>query len=120
MDSTPRARRYITFQKTTMVSCSICPLGNLDSLGYMRRSSFALLATDAYASAGRWKEVLTVRDLMKEKGLKKIPGCSWIQIGGEFHSFVAGNTSHPKTEELYATLALLGMEMHVKAEFICG
>ncbi|XP_044463541.1 pentatricopeptide repeat-containing protein At5g55740, chloroplastic [Mangifera indica] len=76
--------------------------------------------SNAYASAGRWKEVLTVRDLMKEKGLKKIPGCSWIQIGGEFHSFVAGDTSHPKTEELYATLALLGMEMHVKAEFICG
>ncbi|XP_031248096.1 pentatricopeptide repeat-containing protein At5g55740, chloroplastic [Pistacia vera] len=74
--------------------------------------------SNAYAAAGRWEEVSKVRDLMKVKGLRKIPGRSWIQIGGEFHAFVAGDRSHPKTEELYATLALLGMEMHLNVEFI--
>ncbi|CAL2275084.1 unnamed protein product [Prunus armeniaca] len=67
--------------------------------------------SNAHAAAGRWDEVTKVRQLMKERGLRKIPGCSWIQIGEELHVFVAGDTSHPETEKMYMTLALLGMEM---------
>ncbi|KAA8523064.1 hypothetical protein F0562_009487 [Nyssa sinensis] len=67
--------------------------------------------SNAYAAAGKWNEVSRLRILMKEKGLKKSPGCSWIQIGGEFHVFVAGDISHPDTEEIYSTLALLSQEM---------
>lgn len=52
-----------------------------------------------------------MRQLMKEKGLRKIPGCSWIQIGEELHAFVAADKSHPETEKIYMTLALLGIEM---------
>ena len=50
---------------------------------------------------------------MKEKGLKKNPGCSWIQIGGEIHAFVAGNASHSETDEIYSILALLRQEMQL-------
>lgn len=67
--------------------------------------------SNAYAVAGRWEEVKKVRHLMKEKGLRKIPGCSWIQIGEELHAFVAADKSHPETEKIYMTLALLGIEM---------
>ncbi|KAM5547810.1 pentatricopeptide repeat-containing protein [Rosa sericea] len=63
--------------------------------------------SNAYAVAGRWDEVKKVRQLMKEKGLRKIPGCSWIQIGEEIHAFVAGDKSHPETEQIYMTLELL-------------
>ncbi|GMI81237.1 chlororespiratory reduction 21 [Hibiscus trionum] len=71
--------------------------------------------SNAYAAAGRWKEVSEIRDLMKEKGLKKSPGCSWIQIGEKLHSFIAGDGSHPSTEEIQATLALLGTDMNSSA-----
>lgn len=67
--------------------------------------------SNAYAAAGSWKEVSKVRGLMKEKGLRKNPGCSWIQIGEEFHVFLAGDRSHPYTPQMYAVLALLGTEM---------
>ena len=67
---------------------------------------------NAYAASGRWGEVSYLRDLMKQKGLRKTPGCSWLQIGGELHVFVAGDKSHPETGNIYQTLALLGMEMH--------
>ncbi|PRQ46493.1 putative DYW domain-containing protein [Rosa chinensis] len=63
--------------------------------------------SNVYAVAGRWDEVKKVRQLMKEKGLRKIPGCSWIQIGEEIHAFVAGDKSHPETEQIYMTLELL-------------
>lgn len=74
--------------------------------------------SNAYAAAGRWNEVKTVRRFMKEKGLMKIPGCSWIQIGGELHVFVAGDKSHPKIEEISYTLALLALEMCFTRNFL--
>ena len=52
--------------------------------------------SNAYAAAGSWDEVSELRDLMKEKGLKKSPGCSWIQTGEKLHSLIAGDGSHPK------------------------
>ncbi|XWS71978.1 hypothetical protein CRYUN_Cryun02cG0001200 [Craigia yunnanensis] len=71
--------------------------------------------SNAYAAAGRWDEVSEIRDLMKEKGFEKSPGCSWIQIGKKLHSFIAGDGSHPNTEEIQATLALLGIDMNFSA-----
>ncbi|XVE70384.1 hypothetical protein DITRI_Ditri10aG0068200 [Diplodiscus trichospermus] len=68
--------------------------------------------SNAYAAAGRWDEVSEIRELMKEKGLKRSPGYSWIQIGEKLHSFVAGDSSHPNNEEIQATLALLGIHMN--------
>lgn len=68
--------------------------------------------SNMYATAGRWDKVSNIRGLMKEKGLRKIPGCSWIEVGQELNVFVAGDRSHPQTEEIYTTLDLLGMEMH--------
>ena len=67
--------------------------------------------SNAYAAAGRWVEVSNMRDLMKVRGLRKNPGCSWIQTGGKLNVFVAGDGSHPKTEEIYAMLAMLLSEM---------
>lgn len=67
--------------------------------------------SNAYATSGRWDEVSELRDLMKRKGLRKSPGCSWIQNGKELHVFVAGDRSHSQTPEIYTVLALLEMEM---------
>lgn len=67
--------------------------------------------SNTYAAAGKWDEVENVRQLMKIKGLMKIPGCSRIQIGEESHVFVAGDKTHPKIEEINLTLTLLGWEI---------
>ncbi|XP_057870934.2 pentatricopeptide repeat-containing protein At2g13600 [Cryptomeria japonica] len=37
-----------------------------------------VLLLHIYADAGRWDDVQRVWKLMKDKGAKKIPGCSWI------------------------------------------
>ncbi|RXH74511.1 hypothetical protein DVH24_029232 [Malus domestica] len=66
--------------------------------------------SNTYAAAGRWDEVQKVRQLMKEGGLRKVSGFGWIQIGEQFNVFVAGDKSHPETEKIYTTLALLRME----------
>ncbi|KAL4589703.1 hypothetical protein LXL04_002611 [Taraxacum kok-saghyz] len=67
--------------------------------------------SNAYAGKGMWNEVSELRSLMRENGIKKSPGCSWLQIGKEVHVFVANDRSQSRTDEIYSTLALLRKEM---------
>ncbi|KAK7304188.1 hypothetical protein RJT34_15301 [Clitoria ternatea] len=68
--------------------------------------------SNVYATVGKWDEVSNIRGIMKEKGLRKIPGCSWIEVAQELHVFIARDRSHPKTGEIYMVLDLLGFEMN--------
>ncbi|CAI0391452.1 unnamed protein product [Linum tenue] len=37
-----------------------------------------VLLSDIYAASDRWLDVSLLREKMKERGLRKIPGCSWV------------------------------------------
>lgn len=63
-----------------------------------------VLLANIYASAGMWEEVLNVRRLMKHRKVKKEPGMSWLEVKDEIHTFVVGDQSHPRTEEIYCKL----------------
>lgn len=63
-----------------------------------------VLLSRVYASANRWDDVGLVRRLMEEKGVKKEPGCSSMEVDGVVHEFLAGDTSHPRSEEIYKML----------------
>lgn len=67
-------------------------------------SGVYVLLSRVYASAQRWNDVGMVRRLMSEEGLKKEPGFSSIEMDGLVHQFVAGDTSHPRSEEIYMKL----------------
>ncbi|KAL2329911.1 hypothetical protein Fmac_017492 [Flemingia macrophylla] len=51
---------------------------------------YYILLSNMYAEAERWDEANKVRELMKSKGAKKNPGCSWVQIGDQVHAFLVG------------------------------
>jgi hypothetical protein len=70
-----------------------------------------VLLSNMYAAAGRWKEVTRLRVLMKERGIKKEPGCSWIEVKNRVHAFLVGDKSHPETEKIYAMLGRLAEQM---------
>lgn len=55
-----------------------------------QHSGYYILLSNMYAEAGRWKEANAIRELMKSRGVKKGPGCSWVQIGNQFHAFAVG------------------------------
>ncbi|KAL5702187.1 hypothetical protein ACHQM5_027434 [Ranunculus cassubicifolius] len=63
-----------------------------------------VLASNLFASTGRWKDVDDVRMKMKEKGLRKNPACSWIEIGNMVHTFMVRDKSHPQSEEIHLKL----------------
>lgn len=73
-------------------------------------SHYVLLA-NIYSSAGLWEKATEVRRKMKEKGVRKEPGCSWIEYGGEVHKFIAGDSSHPQSEKLHGYLETLWEKM---------
>ncbi|OVA09948.1 Pentatricopeptide repeat [Macleaya cordata] len=62
---------------------------------------YYVLLSNMYASAGRWQEVTRVRNLMKSRGIEKIPGCSSIEIDNIVHEFIVGDKTHPQTQEVY-------------------
>ncbi|KAL4395730.1 hypothetical protein AHAS_Ahas01G0021100 [Arachis hypogaea] len=60
-----------------------------------------VVLSNMYASAGRWEEAATLKKLMRERGVKKTPGCSWIEIDKKVHVFVAEDTSHPMINKIH-------------------
>ncbi|OAY65777.1 Pentatricopeptide repeat-containing protein [Ananas comosus] len=62
---------------------------------------YYVVLSNIYAEAGRWGDVARVRRMMKDRGLKKTPGWSTVELGGVVHEFVAGESDHPQIEEIY-------------------
>uniref|UniRef100_A0A2P2PNC0 DYW domain-containing protein n=1 Tax=Rhizophora mucronata TaxID=61149 RepID=A0A2P2PNC0_RHIMU len=54
---------------------------------------------------------------MKDKGIKKNPACSWIEVKNVVHTFVAGDESHPSyykiKEALNAILEKMELEGYI-------
>eukprot|EP01018_Ginkgo_biloba_P007732 Gb_21237 [translate_table: standard] len=67
--------------------------------------------SNIYAAAGRWDGTANVRRMMKDRRVKKAPGCSWIEVNKEVHAFLVGDRSHPQTEDIYAMVERLSTEM---------
>jgi pentatricopeptide repeat protein len=63
-----------------------------------------ILLSNMYAKSNRWEDVRRVRHSIMEKGIKKEPGCSLIEMNGTIHEFVAGDHSHPMSNEIYSKL----------------
>jgi pentatricopeptide repeat protein len=62
------------------------------------------LLSNMYAKCNRWEDVRRLRHAIMEKGIKKEPGCSLIEMNGIIHEFVAGDQSHPMSKEIYSKL----------------
>ncbi|XP_020082003.1 pentatricopeptide repeat-containing protein At2g35030, mitochondrial [Ananas comosus] len=70
-----------------------------------------MLLSNIYASAGKWREVAKIKLKMKDKGLKKQPGCSWIEVGNRVHVFVVCDKSHGESDLIYSLLQDLHHKM---------
>ncbi|KAL5982513.1 hypothetical protein ACLOJK_016586 [Asimina triloba] len=71
--------------------------------------SYVIMA-NIHSQAGNWVEAEKIREKMSRMELKKVPGCSWIETGKGYQSFIAGDTSNQHREEIYGLLEnLLGM-----------
>lgn len=53
-------------------------------------SSSYVLLSNLYSKAGRWDDVAKIRMMMRQRGVKKIAGCSSILVNGKVHEFLVG------------------------------
>ncbi|VFQ90561.1 unnamed protein product [Cuscuta campestris] len=74
-------------------------------------SAAHVLLCNIYASTGNWKDFATVKGLMRQNGIKKVPGRSWIELKDGTHAFLAGDRLHPEREKIYAILDELCSQM---------
>ncbi|OVA10264.1 Pentatricopeptide repeat [Macleaya cordata] len=91
-------------QIAELAASSILQLNPQDSAAYV-------LLSNVYAEAGMWSEVSKMRKMMRQNGLKKEPGCSWIEVKSEVHTFLVGDKYHPEHVEIYERLNELIEEM---------
>ncbi|XP_010240913.1 PREDICTED: pentatricopeptide repeat-containing protein At2g36980, mitochondrial [Nelumbo nucifera] len=70
-----------------------------------------VLLSNLYCANGQWKEAENVRKVMMEHGVKKLPGCSWIEVRNRINIFVAGKNPHPHMEEVCNIINFLEYEM---------
>ncbi|KAL1203686.1 Pentatricopeptide repeat-containing protein [Cardamine amara subsp. amara] len=52
--------------------------------------------SNIYANSQKWDSVEDIRTRMRDRGVKKEPGCSWIEVNKQIHAFIIGDESHPQ------------------------
>jgi len=70
-----------------------------------------VLLSNVYAAAHRWDGIEKVRKMMKDRGVKKAPGCSWIEVNDKVYTFLVGDKSHPQTQKIYESLERLSGQL---------
>ncbi|CAL5213872.1 unnamed protein product [Lathyrus oleraceus] len=67
-------------------------------------SSTYVLLSNTYMESGLLEDGVSLRDVMKERGIRKEPGYSWISVRGEVHKFYARDQQHPQKDKIYTML----------------
>lgn len=63
--------------------------------------------SNIYANSQKWDSVEEIRTRMRDRGIKKEPGCSWIEVNKKIHAFIIGDESHPLIVEVKEKLKQL-------------
>lgn len=70
-----------------------------------------ILLSSMYASKGKWDKVAELRRGMRDRGVQKEPGCSWIKYKSQVHIFKADDKSSPYADQIYAELENLNLKL---------
>ncbi|CAJ1947382.1 unnamed protein product [Sphenostylis stenocarpa] len=74
-------------------------------------SAALILLSNIHAYVGNQKEVAILRNLMKEMGVQKIPGQSWIEVKDQIHVFFLEDSSHSQRGKIYMMLEDVWLHM---------
>ncbi|KAK3419278.1 hypothetical protein EUGRSUZ_J01306 [Eucalyptus grandis] len=66
-----------------------------------------VLLSNMYVESKKWGDVVRIRKLMRQRGVVKQPGCSWIEIQGQVHVFIVKDKRHTHKGDIYSLLRSL-------------
>ncbi|KAK9274155.1 hypothetical protein L1049_018969 [Liquidambar formosana] len=70
-----------------------------------------ILLSNIYAAVGMWNEAGMVRKVMRDTGVEKMPGRSFIEVNNRVHEFIAGDTSHSHFKRIYEVLCKINGQL---------
>ncbi|KAK9141688.1 hypothetical protein Syun_011088 [Stephania yunnanensis] len=78
----------------------------------MESGSYVVMS-NLYAERGEWEKVARIRKGMRDKGVKKEVGFSWVDVNDSMlmYGFSSDDKSHPQTKNIYRTVEFLAAEM---------
>ncbi|KAL2455392.1 Pentatricopeptide repeat-containing protein [Forsythia ovata] len=110
----PERGIWLSLLSACRVHCNVelgqLAAGNLLKLDPTRGSNYIQLL-NLYVDAGLPEKAANLRALMRQKGLTKVPGCSWIELKNKVDVFYSGDSSCPSAVEIYDTLNRLKNNM---------
>ncbi|XP_024315972.1 pentatricopeptide repeat-containing protein At4g13650 [Brachypodium distachyon] len=75
-------------------------------------SASYVLLSNAYAVTGKWASRDQIRKIMKDRGVRKEPGRSWIEVKNVVHAFFVGDRLHPLADQIYNFLSHLNDRLY--------
>lgn len=66
-----------------------------------------VISSKIFANLKRWDDSARMRVLMRQRGVMKTPGCSWIEVETQLHEFHAGDGLQHNCREIYEVMDLL-------------
>ncbi|KAL1212926.1 Pentatricopeptide repeat-containing protein [Cardamine amara subsp. amara] len=98
-----------------------------------------VMVSHIYADAKMWENVDKIREMMKQRGIKKEAGCSWVQVKDKIQIFVAGGGYEFRNSDEYkkvwtelqeaieklgyspdTSVVLHDVDEETKANWVCG
>ncbi|XP_052489606.1 putative pentatricopeptide repeat-containing protein At2g01510 isoform X1 [Gossypium raimondii] len=83
----------------------------LFSMEVLRDAAAYVSMSNIYAAAGQWDNVGKVKKAMRERGIRKVPAYSWVEIRHKLHVFSANDMLHPQMEEIWKKIEMLSKQM---------
>lgn len=74
-------------------------------------SGMYVLLSNLYAASGRWVDVKKMRLKMRDTGVSKVPGYSWVEVQNKIHTFSVGDFTHADSDKIHAFLEELDLKM---------
>ncbi|XP_051115120.1 pentatricopeptide repeat-containing protein At4g02750 [Andrographis paniculata] len=74
-------------------------------------SGMYVLLSNLYAASGRWGDVNKMRLKMRNTGVDKARGYSWVEVENKIHTFSVGDSNHAEVGRIHAFLEGLDLRM---------
>ncbi|KAF9604552.1 hypothetical protein IFM89_007673 [Coptis chinensis] len=70
-----------------------------------------VMMSNIFAAAGKWDDVGRVKKSMRERGVKKVPAHSWVEIKQKTHVFSSNDKMHPQMDAINRKLKELAKDL---------
>ncbi|GKV08649.1 hypothetical protein SLEP1_g20253 [Rubroshorea leprosula] len=100
-----------THNNIELAEVAVRELLQLEDVDAAEEEAALVQLSNMYLISGKSDAARRIRRMIGERGLKKTPGCSMIEVDRRVNEFVSGDVSHPSCAQIHAMLELLSLDL---------